>query len=447
MVGETTAGSLDPEGKTISISFAGTSKKKKKSRSKMVNGGKCKMKKMSKFIKWETTYKNDLPDSAFAIVLPGGKKDSEGKTVPRGLRKLPFKDMEGKVDVPHLRNASARVAQGKTDLSSVQRSKAMSVLKSYAKKYLKTHKETKSGQVMAKYISKFAVETSDRLEAIIKVLKEKATNLKPEDDISLKVKQVSLLIQDLEEIVEVEKSKKEEEPVAEEPEPKPATEEDKDPVEEEKPAEVAEEKEDKKPAEEEAKPAEKPAEKPVEEEKKEEKPTEEKPAEVEEETKLAEEEESKFQQAMEVANGYRKEIGKQEEIISKFQSELKLLKEQNAKLTTEFSKFKDESRTRLIDMTIEKISKFKGLNSKETWDLKKKYLESKMSDAALVTEGRKVDIEMISKLQEPKATTRPSEMLEPAEETKQSYSKMSGEDKLDVLAKLNAKQKGFVVIE
>lgn len=63
--------------------------------------------------KWTRAYMNDLPDSSFAWVQPGGKKDSGGKTVPRTYRHLPYKDAGGKIDLPHLRNAIARLGQGK----------------------------------------------------------------------------------------------------------------------------------------------------------------------------------------------------------------------------------------------------------------------------------------------------------------------------------------------
>jgi HK97 family phage prohead protease len=48
---------------------------------------------------------NDLPDSAFAYIEPGGTKDSEGKTTPRSLRHFPIHD------AAHVRNALARAAQ------------------------------------------------------------------------------------------------------------------------------------------------------------------------------------------------------------------------------------------------------------------------------------------------------------------------------------------------
>lgn len=48
---------------------------------------------------------NDLPDSKFAYVEPGGKKDDQGKTVPRSLRHYPIND------AAHVRNALARAAQ------------------------------------------------------------------------------------------------------------------------------------------------------------------------------------------------------------------------------------------------------------------------------------------------------------------------------------------------
>lgn len=62
---------------------------------------------------WPVRYINDLPDSAFLYVESGGKKDEDGKTVPRSLRHFPYKDTNGKVDLPHLRNAIARIPQAK----------------------------------------------------------------------------------------------------------------------------------------------------------------------------------------------------------------------------------------------------------------------------------------------------------------------------------------------
>lgn len=87
---------------------------------------------------WTTKYVNDLPDSCFALILPGGKKDDEGKTVPRSLRKLPYKDASGKVDVPHLRNALARLPQMK-DVPAKLKAQVLKKLQAVAKKYLKTY--------------------------------------------------------------------------------------------------------------------------------------------------------------------------------------------------------------------------------------------------------------------------------------------------------------------
>lgn len=63
---------------------------------------------------WDARYVNDLPDSAFLYVAPGGEKDDEGRTKPRTLRKLPYRNAAGDVDLPHLRNALSRLPQ--TDL-------------------------------------------------------------------------------------------------------------------------------------------------------------------------------------------------------------------------------------------------------------------------------------------------------------------------------------------
>jgi hypothetical protein len=61
--------------------------------------------------KWKSSSVNDLPDSAFLIILPGGKKDKEGKTVPRSKRLLPYKNASGQIDKAHVRNAMARINQ------------------------------------------------------------------------------------------------------------------------------------------------------------------------------------------------------------------------------------------------------------------------------------------------------------------------------------------------
>ncbi|HKC98924.1 MAG TPA: HK97 family phage prohead protease [Methylomirabilota bacterium] len=80
---------------------------------------------------WDASYVNNLPDSAFAVVLPGGKKDSEGKTVPRSLRKLPHHDSNGGVDLPHLRNALAREPQ--TNMPASAHASASAHLAKHAK--------------------------------------------------------------------------------------------------------------------------------------------------------------------------------------------------------------------------------------------------------------------------------------------------------------------------
>jgi len=60
---------------------------------------------------WSTAYTNDLPDSAFTVILLGGKKDETGRTVPRSLRLLPYKDKNGMIDKAHVRIALSRVSQ------------------------------------------------------------------------------------------------------------------------------------------------------------------------------------------------------------------------------------------------------------------------------------------------------------------------------------------------
>lgn len=60
---------------------------------------------------WSAAFVNDLPDSSFLLVESGGDKDEDGKTTPRSLRHLPYKNAEGDIDLPHLRNAISRLGQ------------------------------------------------------------------------------------------------------------------------------------------------------------------------------------------------------------------------------------------------------------------------------------------------------------------------------------------------
>ncbi len=79
---------------------------------------------------WTRAFINDLPDSAFAVILDGGEKDDAGKTVPRDLRKLPHHDETGKVDEPHLLNSLAREPQ--TDMPEAKHTEADRHLRRHA---------------------------------------------------------------------------------------------------------------------------------------------------------------------------------------------------------------------------------------------------------------------------------------------------------------------------
>jgi len=80
---------------------------------------------------WTTEYKNDLPDSAFLVILPGGSKDEDGKTVPRDLRKLPVKGKGGELDKTHVVAAfqSLRGARDGVEIPAKFRASALRKLK------------------------------------------------------------------------------------------------------------------------------------------------------------------------------------------------------------------------------------------------------------------------------------------------------------------------------
>jgi len=88
---------------------------------------------------WDTEYINNLPDSSFAYIEPGGEKDEDGKTKPRSLRHLPFKDAEGNINKAHLNNALGRLAQ--TDLSDEAKAAAKKKLCAAVKTWNGAHSD------------------------------------------------------------------------------------------------------------------------------------------------------------------------------------------------------------------------------------------------------------------------------------------------------------------
>ena len=113
--------------------------------------------------KWDTAFMNDLPDSSFAVIMPGGEKDADGKTTPRSLRKLPYKDASGKVDLPHLRNALARLPQMK-GVTDAQKSKALKLLQRMAAKHLKSYEGDNKKSEEAYQVAELLAEAVSMLE-------------------------------------------------------------------------------------------------------------------------------------------------------------------------------------------------------------------------------------------------------------------------------------------
>lgn len=64
--------------------------------------------------KGKTVHPNQLPDSAFLFVAPGGVLDDEGKTVPRSNRHFRYRDDSGAIDAEALRAALPQIAEAKS---------------------------------------------------------------------------------------------------------------------------------------------------------------------------------------------------------------------------------------------------------------------------------------------------------------------------------------------
>lgn len=132
---------------------------------------------------WTRAYINDLPDSAFLYIAPGGSKDDDGKTTPRTLRKFPYKDKNGKVDLPHLRNAIARIPQSNLsdDLKDKLQAKARRILAANTEKRAMSEgtmkeriaeliKSAEEPQLDLDNVRKQAENAVDRLKEVISML-------------------------------------------------------------------------------------------------------------------------------------------------------------------------------------------------------------------------------------------------------------------------------------
>lgn len=124
---------------------------------------------------------DDLPDTSFAYIAPGGEKDEDGRTEPRSLRHLPYRDNDGKIDLLRLHDALVEVDQ--TNLSSKARTQAKQVL-------IKANE--KGGQVTMsdeELRALFGLSDDDDVTALVTLFKAKAD----EDAITLTGAQAALI--------------------------------------------------------------------------------------------------------------------------------------------------------------------------------------------------------------------------------------------------------------
>lgn len=92
---------------------------------------------------WTTQYVDGLSDGCFAYIEPGGKKDGEGKTVPRSLRHLEYKNSEGQIDHDHLVAALAALGGAHTGHPPSYAAEAKGKLCAAVASWNKTHPDGK----------------------------------------------------------------------------------------------------------------------------------------------------------------------------------------------------------------------------------------------------------------------------------------------------------------
>jgi len=92
---------------------------------------------------WTTEYVNNLADECFAYIEEGGKKDDEGKTVPRSLRHLEFKNAQGEIDHDHLIAALQALSGARTGKPLPYAEKAKPKLCAAVRSWNREHEEAK----------------------------------------------------------------------------------------------------------------------------------------------------------------------------------------------------------------------------------------------------------------------------------------------------------------
>jgi hypothetical protein len=97
----------------------------------------------AKDAEWTTEYVNNLADECFAYIEEGGKKDDEGKTVPRSLRHLEFKNAQGEIDHDHLTAALQALSGARTGKPLSYAEKAKPKLCAAVRSWNREHEEAK----------------------------------------------------------------------------------------------------------------------------------------------------------------------------------------------------------------------------------------------------------------------------------------------------------------
>ena len=124
---------------------------------------------------WSTKLKNELPDSSFAYIEPGGKKDSEGKTTPRSSRHYPYKGADGAPDRAHVIDGLSRLS-GDTTRDEATKARIRSKLVAAAKQLKIKVAEPASKSLGERLMQKIEdlVEDGADQEAIIKSMAREA---------------------------------------------------------------------------------------------------------------------------------------------------------------------------------------------------------------------------------------------------------------------------------
>jgi len=156
----------------------------------------------------KTVHANQLPDSAFLYIAPGGLLDDEGKTVPRSFRHFRFRDAAGMIDDAAIASVLVAIPQAKSlglSAADMSRLQARARMHAEASASEADAQEWKTGvPISLRGVGYRLIDLSDQIAAELKAMALLGEDTKTGQRMRVEMRhRITDLSQELREIVEL----------------------------------------------------------------------------------------------------------------------------------------------------------------------------------------------------------------------------------------------------